>query len=257
MFIDGLRARGVDARAYSVDICDEAALREVVAGRVAVEMPRIRGVFQCAAIIKDAVFDNMTHADWAAATRPKMVGSLNLVQAVTAAAGRDAFFVFLASSAGVIGNRGQANYAAGNCFEDALARRCRLSSRHAVSIDLGPVLGAGMLADDKTLGMLRASGFYAIRHGDFLRVMEHAITMETTPGTLMPTQVVLGVGTGGLVRQNQPADPYWTRTALFAYLNLVDVPPPTWRPGRACAAATRPPTPAPCWRAAPTPPPLP
>lgn len=226
LLMEGLRARGIDARAYSADICDETALTELVRGRVTAEMPPVRGVFQCAAVIKDAVFDNMTYADWVAATRPKTVGSLSLVRSMEAA-GQDPFFVFLASSAGVIGNRGQANYAAGNCFEDALARCLRLQGRRAVSIDLGPVLGAGMLAEDEEiLGMLRASGFYGIRHGDFLKVVEHAITMETTPGTAVPAQVVLGVGTGGIIRQNQPADPYWSRTALYGYLNLVDMPPP-------------------------------
>lgn len=224
-FVDDLQARGIDARAYSVDICDEAALMQVIKG-VTAEMPPVKGVFQCAAVIKDAVFDNMTYADWNAAIRPKTVGSWNLVHAVQAA-GHDPTFVFLASSAGVIGNRGQANYAAGNCFEDALARYCRLRGRHAVSIDLGPVLGAGMLAEDaEMLNMLRASGFYGIRHGDFLKVVTHALTGETTPGTPTPAQVVLGVGTGGIIRQNQPADPYWSRTALYKYMNLVDMPPP-------------------------------
>ncbi|PNY25088.1 Polyketide synthase [Tolypocladium capitatum] len=224
-FIDDLGARGIDARAYGVDICDEAALAQVIRDRVTAEMPPIKGVFQCAAVIKDAVFDNMTYADWNSAIRPKTVGSWNLVHAIQAA-GHDPAFVFLASSAGVIGSRGQANYAAGNCFEDALARYCRLRGKHAVAVDLGPVLGAGMLAEDEEiLNMLRASGFYGIRHGDFLRVVEHAITGETTPGTLTPAQVVLGVGTGGLMRQNQPADPYWSRTALYKHLALVDMPP--------------------------------
>ena len=74
--------------------------------------------------------------------------------------------------------------------------------------------------------MLRASGFYGIRHQDFLKVVKHAITMETLPGVATPAQVTLGVGTGGLMRQNQPADPYWSRTALYGYLNRVDMPPP-------------------------------
>jgi hypothetical protein len=76
------------------------------------------------------------------------------------------------------------------------------------------------------MDMLRASGFYGIRHEDFLTVIKYAITMNIAPGVPMPPQVVLGVGTGGLMRQNQPADPYWARTALYSYLNLVDMPPP-------------------------------
>ncbi|KAK7209781.1 hypothetical protein V2G26_016959 [Clonostachys chloroleuca] len=91
-----------------------------------------------------------------------------------------------------------------------------------------------MLAEDEgILDALRASGFYGIRHEDFLQVLEHAITMEILPGQRMPAQVILGVGTGGLMLQNQPADPYWSRTALYSYLNLVDMPPPDLSGGNA------------------------
>ncbi|KFA73795.1 hypothetical protein S40288_03178 [Stachybotrys chartarum IBT 40288] len=221
-----LRKKGVDARAYRVDICDEQRLKAIIKDKVSVDMPPVHGVFQCAAVIKDALFENMSYTEWCTAFRPKTVGSWNLVQAVQAT-GDDAFFVFLSSSAGVIGNRGQASYAAGNCFQDSLARSLRLQGRRAVSLDLGPILGAGMLAEDETLlDILRASGFYGIRHEDFLKVVEHAITMESLPGEPMPPQVVLGIGTGGIMSQNQPADPYWTRTALYSYLNTVDMPPP-------------------------------
>ncbi|PHH65203.1 hypothetical protein CDD81_3062 [Ophiocordyceps australis] len=224
-FIAALVQRGINARAYSVDLCNHKLLTDTIRGPMAAEMPAIKGVFQCAAVIKDAVFDNMTFADWNTAVQPKTLGTHNLVQALPA--DNDAFFVFLASSAAVIGSRGQANYAAGNCFLDALAHKLRLEGRRAVSIDLGPVLGAGMLAEDENiLTILRASGFYAIRHQDFIKVVSHAITMEAAPGIDMPPQVALGVGTGGLMRQNNPADPYWSRTALYQYLNLVDMPAP-------------------------------
>ncbi|QPG96188.1 t1pks [Epichloe festucae Fl1] len=226
-FIKDLQERGVDAKAYSVDICDETALRTIIKDKISSEMPPIRGVFQCAAVIRDGMFDNMTHQSWTSAIEPKVIGSWNLVKAMPG--GIDSpFYVFLASSAGVIGNRGQANYAAGNSFQDALAHHCRLQGKHAVSIDLGPVLGAGMLTgDEEVLDKLRANGFYGIRHDDFLSVVKHAITMEMGPmRTSTPAQVILGVGTGGLLRQNKPADPYWSRTALYAYLNLIDMPPP-------------------------------
>ncbi|KAF7555862.1 hypothetical protein G7046_g6445 [Stylonectria norvegica] len=224
-FIEGLKQQGVDARVYRADICDSQALSKVVKEEISVEMPPIRGVFQCAAVIKDAVFDNMTYSDWVTAMHPKTHGSQNLMDIIPSDK-HSPFFIFLASSAGVIGNRGQANYAAGNCFEDALARNYRLQGKHAVAIDLGPVLGAGMLAEDEEiLDMLRASGFYGIRHQDFLTMVKHAITMEISPDVPMPPQIIMGIGTGGLIQQNQPADPYWTRTALYTYLNLVDMPP--------------------------------
>ncbi|KAK2608454.1 hypothetical protein QQS21_003024 [Conoideocrella luteorostrata] len=226
-FIESLQDRRVHVKVYRVDICDEASLRATMTEKISVEMPPLRGVFQCAAVIQDGMFENMTHSSWQAALNPKVAGSWNLVK-TTSDMASNPFFVFLASSAGVIGNRGQANYAAGNSFQDALAHHCRLRGKHAVSIDLGPVLGAGMLTrDEDILDKLRASGFYGIRHEDFLTVIKHAITMEMGPlGITTPAQIILGVGTGGLLRQNKPADPYWSRTALYAYLNLIDMPSP-------------------------------
>ncbi|TWU75230.1 polyketide synthase [Metarhizium rileyi] len=225
-FVEDLQSRGVDVKIYQADICDEASLSALVKNRISIQMPPIRGIFQCAAVIQDSVFDNMTYQMWNTALNPKTHGSWNLVKTM---AGLDSkpFFVFLASSAGVIGNRGQANYAAGNSFKDALSHHCRLQGIPAVSIDLGPVLEAGMLAeDDGMLDKLRAAGFYGIRHDDFLTVVKHAITMEIgSAGIATPAQVILGVGTGGLLRQNKPADAYWSRTALYSYLNLIDMPP--------------------------------
>ncbi|KAJ4285161.1 hypothetical protein NW764_000450 [Fusarium oxysporum] len=225
-FFKDLCDKGIDARVYKADLCDAEALTKVIKEEICQEMPPIKGVFQCAATIKDSIFSNMTYSDWTEAIRPKTVGSDNLVRAISANS-EDPFFIFLASSAGVIGSRGQANYAAGNCFEDALALNLRLEGKHAASIDLGPVLGAGMLADDEEiLDILRASGFYGIRHEDFLTMITHAITAEISPGTPMPGRVIMGIGSGGLVGQNQPADPYWSRTALYSYLNLVDTSNP-------------------------------
>lgn len=225
-FVKDMQSRGTDVKVYQADICDKASLSTLLEDRISVEMPPILGVFQCAAVIQDSVFDNMTYTAWDAATKPKIQGSWNLVKTLSNS-NSDPFFVFLASSAGVIGNRGQANYAAGNSFKDALAHHCRLQGTRAVSIDLGPVLGAGMLAeDDDMLDKLRAAGFYGIRHDDFLTVVKHAITMEMGPAAITtPAQVILGVGTGGLMRQNKPADAYWSRTALYSYLNLIDMPP--------------------------------
>ncbi|XXH05842.1 hypothetical protein Hte_012280 [Hypoxylon texense] len=222
--LDLFRDMEINVRVYQVDITDKEAL-EQASREMKQLMPPVRGVFQCAAVLRDSVFENMTYEDWQLATRPKTIGSWNLYQGF----GNDLdFFIFLSSSAGVIGNRGQANYAAGNAFQDSLAQHINTTGKgitHAVSLDLGPILGAGMLAENpETLDKLKASGFFGIRLEDFKRIVESAITGYMEGDEKIPAQVVTGVGTGGLMRQNKPADPYWTRTALFTHLNRVDVP---------------------------------
>lgn len=219
-FMSSMSQRGVKGLALPVDVCNEEDLRRALSSS---GMPPIKGAIQCAAVVADAVWETMSYEDWTAATRPKTIGSLNLHNVLP----RDMdFFVFLSSASGVIGNRGQANYAAGNCFQDALARhRASLGLKNSVSLDLGPVMGAGMLEDDeKTLAILKASGFFTVSLENFLFLVERAMAGCVSDSLRLPAQVVTGVGTGGLILQNEVADPYWAETKMFEILNEVDLP---------------------------------
>lgn len=53
------------------------------------------------------------------------------------------FFVMLSSAICIFGSAGQANYAAGNTFLDALARYRFARGEKAITIDLGMVLDEG------------------------------------------------------------------------------------------------------------------
>ncbi|CAI0649834.1 unnamed protein product, partial [Colletotrichum noveboracense] len=55
-------------------------------------------------------------------------------------------------------------------------------------------------------------------------MVSRAITGEVVPGVRTPPQIVSGVGTGGLILQNNPGDPFWSRTAMYSYMNTVDIP---------------------------------
>ena len=218
-----LRLGGVQVAAFATDVCDATQLAAAI-GEVHKFMPPIRGAIQCAAVVDDIAFPGMDYARWRRAFAPKTAGSQNLHAQLP----RDMdFFVLLSSSSGVIGNRGQANYAAGNSFQDALARHRRAHGMHGVSIDLGLVLGAGMVAENEgLLDAMKASGFIGIRMHDVLFLLDRAMAPADAEQALkLPAQIVTTVGTGGLTLQNQPPDPFWTRAALFRYLNQVDAPP--------------------------------
>ncbi|KAB5559882.1 hypothetical protein GE09DRAFT_1236274 [Coniochaeta sp. 2T2.1] len=228
-FLESIRQRGVAIKVQQVDICDfDSCLAAVNEWRW---QGIVRGIIQCAAVVKDGIYQNITHADWQAATRVKTLGSDNIRKLTEEYMTQLHFLIFLSSAAGIIGNLGQANYNAGNSYQDALARRLsstRGGSPHAVSIDLGPVLGAGMVADDEALwDQLRAGGFIGVRLEDFHVVLERAMAgrKARSDDWFCPSQVVMGVGTGGLVRQNKTTNPFWTRTPLFRFLNRVDLRP--------------------------------
>ncbi|KAL2061047.1 hypothetical protein VTL71DRAFT_9099 [Oculimacula yallundae] len=223
-FMATLTAEGVDAKAYACDICDKSQLISVLQ-QCAQEMPKIRGVIQGAAVLRDAIFENMKYDDWVTATRPKMQGSWNLHESMP----KDLdFFIFLSSSAGAIGARGQANYNSGNGFQDALAHHRRAKGMAAVSLDLGPILGAGMVAEDEsTLEMLRAAGFFGIREKDFHIIVAAAMTRYTEDDHLTPAQLITGTGTGGAVIQNNVGDPYWYNEARFSIMSRLGLIPST------------------------------
>ncbi|KXJ94050.1 KR domain-domain-containing protein [Microdochium bolleyi] len=226
--VDKIRAQGVTVCLYNVDICDRDALHGALKA-TRDEMPPIRGVFQCAASLADRPFETMTFEEWQKSCRAKAIGSWNLFQCL--AQDDLSFFIFLSSSAGIIGNRGQANYAAGNSFQDALARHIDNGSgrTHGISLDFGLVLGTGTAASDPILlAKMKKDVEHAIvrneRSRDFADNKEGNNT-KATPLRNAPSRIVIGVGTGGLEYQNKPYDPYWTRTPLFSVLNTVDMPP--------------------------------
>jgi NAD(P)-dependent dehydrogenase (short-subunit alcohol dehydrogenase family) len=118
--------RGVIVEFYSCDVADAESVSRVFATIAKNALwPPIRGIIQSAAVLRDSIFENMAHAQWMEALKPKVQGTWNLHQASLpepcAKEGLD-FFVMLASISGSVGNRGQANYAAGNSYQDALAK---------------------------------------------------------------------------------------------------------------------------------------
>ena len=70
----------------------------------------------------------MTGEDWQLPLQIKMHGTRNLDEGFRSSS-LD-FFVMLSSLSGVIGTRGQANYAAGNTYQDEFAQ-ARVDSRTA------------------------------------------------------------------------------------------------------------------------------
>ncbi|PKK41981.1 hypothetical protein CI102_15066, partial [Trichoderma harzianum] len=111
---------------------------ECVASQAKKENWRIRGIIQAAMVLADSPFESMTSEQWNTATAPKVQGSWNLHHALGCHKDLD-FFILLSSISGIIGNSAQANYSAGNTFEDALAVHRRHRGFPATSLNLGLV----------------------------------------------------------------------------------------------------------------------
>ncbi|KAK1675095.1 KR domain-containing protein [Colletotrichum godetiae] len=130
---------GVTVLAPACDIVDQKAVEETLR-QASRELPPIKGCIQAAMVLRDDMLAKMSHSMFLETLGPKRAGSCNLHQLLP----KDMdFFVLLSPFCGIMGNRGQSNYAAGNAFEDALARHRVAQGLKSVSVDLVLVAEAG------------------------------------------------------------------------------------------------------------------
>ncbi len=81
--------------------------------------------------------DQMGLEDWEAAIKPKVDGTWNLHKA-TEYHPLD-FMVMFSSFSGLVGQRGQSNYASANTFLDAFAQYRNANGLPASVLDIGPI----------------------------------------------------------------------------------------------------------------------
>ncbi|KAL3426455.1 beta-ketoacyl synthase domain-containing protein [Phlyctema vagabunda] len=140
-----LESKGCKIYIFTCDISDKERLTTVLR-QCKNTLPPIRGCIQGSMILQDKMFENMLHETFQAAIRPKVRGSKNLHELLP---NNMDFFVLLSSATGILGNRSQANYAAGNTYQDALARHRVSKGLPAATIDLGTVLSVGYVAENR------------------------------------------------------------------------------------------------------------
>lgn len=109
---------------------------------------------------QDILFEQANHSDWTAVIEPKVHGAWNLHETL-----HDHpldFFIMLSSVSGIVGNRGQAAYAAASTFLDSFAHFRASQTLPGTSIDLGVVSEIGYVAEKPGL----QAGLDALTGGD-------------------------------------------------------------------------------------------
>ncbi|KAH7307967.1 KR domain-containing protein [Stachybotrys elegans] len=107
----------------------------------------IDGVIQGAMVLRDKTFEAMSFQEYHEALSCKLQGTWNLHRAEQRAARKLTFFTLLSSISGVIGTASQANYAAGNAFQDAFAAWRRANGMAAHAVDLGIIEDVGYMSE--------------------------------------------------------------------------------------------------------------
>ncbi|KAL4954233.1 hypothetical protein BDW69DRAFT_183680 [Aspergillus filifer] len=209
-----LESRNVRVLSPSCDIADPDSLREALEAIQALGMPPVKGCIQAAMVLRDALFESMSHTFWTEALAPKVQGSWNLHQQLPS--GMD-FFIMLSSITGVFGSKGQANYAAGNTFQDALAAHRVALGEKATSIDLGLIGFTGAVVDDKRLQERLLSGDTVLT--PIAEVEVHALLdLYCSPGPEIeaPSQITLHL-TPNPSKASSDETP-WLYKPLFSHL---------------------------------------
>ncbi|KAI9742337.1 MAG: hypothetical protein M1818_003870 [Claussenomyces sp. TS43310] len=221
-FLDEMKGRGVSVAAPPCDIGDEKVLLSVLETCTR-EMPPIRGCIQGSMVLRDTLFDIMSVEDYHVAVQPKAAGSWNLHKHLPASLD---FFILLSSAGGVLGNRGQTNYASGNTYQDALARYRVSRGLKCIALDLGLVVGIGFAAENKeTLVSVHKLGFRGILEKEYLTMLDYLCDPELPiPTDPRQAEVVTGLeipkALHGDSREAQDAQEWtrWVSRPLFRNL---------------------------------------
>ncbi|KAJ5382317.1 hypothetical protein N7517_000228 [Penicillium concentricum] len=172
-FLETFRGTGTVCVARQCDVSNASDIQHMVQ-QTEDEMPPIRGVVHAAMILQDALFENMTHAQWESALSPKVIGSLNLHNQFQSPDLQ--FFITLSSATGILGNTSQANYTAGCTYQDSLANYRATRGLPGISINLGSVKSVGAAANlEGVADHLERVGFRAHEEEEVLRLFQAAI----------------------------------------------------------------------------------
>ncbi|EEU43643.1 uncharacterized protein NECHADRAFT_70660 [Fusarium vanettenii 77-13-4] len=215
VWLEGLRLQGANVRLFQVDVGDKAAL-ELAHAQVTAEMPPICGVANAAMVLSDRSFGELKVGDFDKVFGPKVRGTQNLHELF-----QDKpldFFIMFSSLASVVGNRGQANYAAANLFMTAVAEQRRAKNLAASVIHIGMILGVGYVSSTGAYeATLRQYNYMPISEPDFFNMFSEAILVGQ-PGSNHVPEVITGLNRYSL--QEDAPKFFWHENMRFSHHTL-------------------------------------
>ncbi|PGH05127.1 hypothetical protein AJ79_06875 [Helicocarpus griseus UAMH5409] len=198
--------------------CDTSKKEEVEAKLATIlpQMPAVRGVIYGAMVLRDTLFERMSYDEWDAVVKPKVAGVWNLHYTLLKLAYDLEFFVTLSSIASLVGNRGQAAYAAGGTYMAAFGRYRIAAGLPCTTIDLAPVQGIGYLAENQERKNLVAESLSAdwINENELRGLLTAAIRGDMA--NTCHHHCITGLG--ALKSMAGKETPFWALDARFSHL---------------------------------------
>ena len=240
-FLRDMHALGVKVSTPICDIGDKDSVASVLAGHQHC-MPPVKGCIQSSMVLavrsplvdqsinsasiqmlicrQDSLFENMTLKTFETATKPKVEGSWSLHQLLPR--GLD-FFILLSSTSAIGGARGQANYTAGNTYQDSVAHHRVCLGEKAVTLNLGWVTDTGYITDRPHLVReLKRLGLPSLSKEDVMSLLEYYCNPALPLLSPSKCQVIVGLETPANLRAQNIEQPYWMRKSQFRALHSMD-----------------------------------
>ncbi|KAE9577643.1 Reducing polyketide synthase PKS2 [Colletotrichum fructicola] len=211
--IDEAAAEGAHITVRSCNVADRASVEELFNSGLK-GLPPVRGVIHGAMVLRDVLFEKMTYSDYTQVTESKVQGAWNFHHALQDRSIPLDFFVAISSAAGAVGNRGQAAYAAANCFLNAFVQHRLANGLPAVSLDLTAVSDAGYVADgdaERAAEIMKNLGSDTICEAEVLALLGASISGKTSVAN---HHIITGM------RITPAVQPFWTPDAKFKGMRL-------------------------------------
>nr|AAB49684.1 putative polyketide synthase [Penicillium griseofulvum] len=139
-----LERLGATIHTLAIDISHPSAVVSLRSALTTLNLPPVAGVVHAAGIIHDQLIGQITPDVFDAVLAPKIAGALVLDTVFPPNSPELDFFILFSSCGQLLGFPGQASYASGNSFLDALARSRRKEGDNSISLLWTSWRGMGM-----------------------------------------------------------------------------------------------------------------
>ncbi len=151
---------------------------------IGADLPPLRGVIHAAGVLDDDLLPGLTWARFEPVLAPKVAGANNVIG--LARTQPVDFVVLFSSIASVLGSAGQANYAAANAYQDALAQRWRGEGLPVLSVNWGVWAEVGMAAARGVGARVAGQGIGTIAPSDGLAALDRLIGVDLAQVVVAP-----------------------------------------------------------------------